>query len=132
MDLENNNMCFVCGKENEWGLKLEFELVENKLMTDVVFDKKFQGFKDIIHGGIVGTVLDEMMVNLAMRLGYNAVTAEIKIRLKKPTEAGVKYRFVGEKIWCQNQKVLRPYGYPVAFVSSVHHHYCLVFQKRED
>lgn len=39
------------------------------------------------------------------------------------------YTFLGEKIWCQNQKTLRPYGYPFAFVTSVHHHYCLVFRK---
>lgn len=40
------------------------------------------------------------------------------------------YRFLGERIWLQNQKILRPYGYPYAFVSNVHHHYCLIFQKR--
>ena len=38
------------------------------------------------------------------------------------------YSYQGEKIWCQNQKVLRPYGYPYAFVSNVHHHYCLIFK----
>ncbi|MBU1627725.1 PaaI family thioesterase [bacterium] len=96
MELANNNRCFVCGKENEWGLKLDFELKDNKLIAEVVFDERFQGFKGIIHGGIVGTILDEMMVNLAVRLGLNAVTAEIKIRLKKPTYAGKIYRFEGE------------------------------------
>ncbi|MFX0049691.1 MAG: DNA methyltransferase [Candidatus Hodarchaeota archaeon] len=40
------------------------------------------------------------------------------------------YRFLGERIWLQDQKILRPYGYPYAFVSNVHHHYCLIFQKR--
>jgi acyl-coenzyme A thioesterase PaaI-like protein len=96
MKLENNNKCFVCGKDNEWGFKLDFTQSDNKLFADVVFDSRFQGFKDIIHGGIVGTILDEVMVNMALRLGYNAVTAEIKIRLKKPTKAGIKYHFVGE------------------------------------
>ena len=96
MKLENNDLCFVCGKNNEFGLKLGFELVDNKLFSDVVFDERFQGFKNIIHGGIVATVLDEMMVNLAFRLGYNAVTAELKIRLKRPAIAGKKYSFSGE------------------------------------
>lgn len=40
-----------------------------------------------------------------------------------------KYKYLGEKIWCQNQKTLRPYGYPFAFVSNVHHHFCLIFKK---
>ena len=96
MKLENNDLCFVCGKKNEWGLKLDFELKDKKLYAEVVFDKKYQGFKDIIHGGIVGTVLDEMMVNLAVRLGYNAVTADIRIRLKNPSYAGRKYKYSGE------------------------------------
>ncbi|MFX0084777.1 MAG: DNA methyltransferase [Candidatus Hodarchaeota archaeon] len=40
------------------------------------------------------------------------------------------YKFLGERIWLQNQKILRPYGYPFSFVSNVHHHYCLIFQKQ--
>jgi DNA modification methylase len=43
---------------------------------------------------------------------------------------GEKYKFLGERIWLQNQKTLRPYGYPYAFVPNVHHHYCLIFQKK--
>ena len=41
-----------------------------------------------------------------------------------------RYKFLGERIWLQNQKTLRPYGYPFSFVSNVHHHYCLIFQKQ--
>lgn len=38
--------------------------------------------------------------------------------------------FVGEKIWCQDNKMLGIWGYPSTFVTNVHHHYCLVFQKK--
>ena len=41
---------------------------------------------------------------------------------------GKTFAFQGEKIWLQNQKTLRPYGYPYAFVPNVHHHYCLIFK----
>lgn len=40
------------------------------------------------------------------------------------------YRYLGEMIWCQNQKALKPYGYPFVFVPNIHHHYCLVFRKK--
>lgn len=40
------------------------------------------------------------------------------------------YKFQGERIWCQNQKSLKPYGYPFAYVPNIHHHYCLIFKKR--
>ena len=35
----------------------------------------------------------------------------------------------GERIWCQDNKTLYPYGYRYSFVPNVHHHYCLIFKK---
>lgn len=51
---------------------------------------------------------------------------DLTIRLKETD----KFRYLGERIWLQNQKTLRPYGYPYSFVSNVHHHFCLIFQKK--
>jgi len=36
-----------------------------------------------------------------------------------------------ERIWCQDNKPLGCWGYPYRYVSNVHHHYCLVFEKVE-
>jgi DNA modification methylase len=41
-----------------------------------------------------------------------------------------KYTLKQEKIWCQDNKQLGCWGYPNTYVSNVHHHYCLIFQKR--
>ncbi len=38
------------------------------------------------------------------------------------------YKFKGEKIWCQDNKTLYPYGYRFSFIPNVHHHYCLIFK----
>ena len=35
----------------------------------------------------------------------------------------------GERIWCQDNKPLMPYGYPYSFVPNFTHHSCLVFRK---
>ena len=40
-----------------------------------------------------------------------------------------KYVLKQEKLWLQNNKRLNCWGYPSTYVSNVHHHYCLVFQK---
>lgn len=40
--------------------------------------------------------------------------------------------FVGEKIWCQDNKKLGIWGYPKIFVPNYHHHYCLIFRKRNN
>ncbi|PKK92037.1 MAG: hypothetical protein CVV64_01070 [Candidatus Wallbacteria bacterium HGW-Wallbacteria-1] len=36
-----------------------------------------------------------------------------------------------EFIWCQDQKRLGCWGYPTTYVSNLHHHYCLIFQKEK-
>jgi len=39
------------------------------------------------------------------------------------------FLFQGERIWCQNKKMLGIWGYPTTFVPNYHHHYCLIFRK---
>lgn len=39
------------------------------------------------------------------------------------------YRLRQERIWVQDQKMLGIWGYPTTYVSNVHHHYCLIFQR---
>ncbi len=38
------------------------------------------------------------------------------------------FSFQGERIWCQNTKMLGIWGYPRVFVPNYHHHYCLIFR----
>ncbi len=86
MKLESNGNCFVCGKNNPNGLHLSFEVNKEKqtLKTTFVASPTYQGWDGIVHGGILGTLLDEAMANLVYQLGYQAVTASIEIRFKKP------------------------------------------------
>lgn len=44
---------------------------------------------------------------------------------------GRTWLFQGERIWCQNTKPLGIWGYPKIFVPNYHHHYCLIFRRRE-
>ncbi len=39
-----------------------------------------------------------------------------------------EYTLVGERMWCQDNKTLYPYGMGYSFVPNVHHHYCLVLR----
>ena len=96
MELKGNNNCFVCGKENKDGLKLDFKLKGDKIQAEFIPDKRFEGFDGIVHGGIVATVLDEAMVKLAFEMGMNAVTSKINVELKKPTIVGKRYFVMGE------------------------------------
>lgn len=85
--LEDDNYCFACGRENHRGLKLSFNYSNGRLTTDFIPSKAFQGYKDIIHGGIITTVLDEVMIQAAIAEGIMPVTAEINVRFKEPLMA---------------------------------------------
>ena len=52
--LEDDHHCFVCGTENPKGLHLQFERREpGRLASSVVFSRDHQGFKGIVHGGMM-------------------------------------------------------------------------------
>lgn len=94
--LEDDHMCYACGQNNPHGLKLKFEHPQKGLLkATVVFAKHHQGFKNIVHGGMMALVLDEMMVNLAWKEGISAVTGEIKVRLVKAAKTGQKVHLEG-------------------------------------
>ena len=88
---ENNGFktygnCFVCGEKNPGGLRLTFQIDREKqtLKTTFAAGSAYQGYDGIVHGGIISTLLDEAMAKLAYELGYNAVTASLEVRFKKP------------------------------------------------
>ena len=97
LHLEDDQWCYVCGKANPEGFKLRFEHPKRGLLKAVMaFEKRHQGFKGIVHGGMVAMLLDEMMVNLAWLEGAPAVTAELKVRLKKPVRVGERVLLEGK------------------------------------
>jgi uncharacterized protein (TIGR00369 family) len=88
--LIDDGHCFACGKKNDVGLGLEFRHAEGRTISEFIPRKAHQGFMDIVHGGIIATVLDEAMVKRVLFEGMEAVTAEISVRFRSPL-------FVGEK-----------------------------------
>jgi uncharacterized protein (TIGR00369 family) len=90
LPLEDDHFCFVCGEKNPIGLHLSFSLHDGKITTEFVPEKIHQGYKDIVHGGIISALLDETMVKAALLQGMPAVTAEISIRFKNPLVSGEK------------------------------------------
>ncbi len=87
--LEDDHRCFICGKDNEKGLRLDFEHPEKHLLrAQVILDNQYQGYKGVVHGGILAALLDEMMVNLAFKEGLPSVTADLNVRFLRPAKTG--------------------------------------------
>ncbi|GAB4419619.1 MAG: PaaI family thioesterase [Thermodesulfovibrionales bacterium] len=90
LKLEDDHYCFVCGRQNPIGLNLNFSYNNKKAFAEFILKKSYQGYKDIVHGGIIAAVLDEAMIKAALAQGINAITAEITVRFKNPLLVGEK------------------------------------------
>ncbi len=80
----DDHYCFCCGEKNPIGLKIKFKFEGERLLSDVFIPKELQGFANVVHGGVLGALLDELMVNLYWLKGLKVVTAEYQVRLKAP------------------------------------------------
>jgi uncharacterized protein (TIGR00369 family) len=88
--------CFVCGPNNPIGLKLDFSFDGRVITTEFIPQKTHQGYMNIVHGGIISTLLDEVMVKLAIEMGMPAVTAQMDVRLRKAVSVGERITFSAE------------------------------------
>lgn len=95
MKVKNSTECFACGQDNPIGLKLKFTPIPNGVQTEFTPTKEFEGFKDIIHGGIVATLLDEAIAWACRICGADAVTGELTVRYKKPLITGKPVTIIG-------------------------------------
>lgn len=77
-------MCFGCGKENPIGLRLDFRQEGDLFYAEFTPRREYQGWDGVLHGGIVSTLLDEVMANHVYHLGISAMTAELHVRFRRP------------------------------------------------
>ena len=85
----NEGFCFGCGQNNPIGLKLNFTREGGVIRTEFTPDKAHQGWPGLLHGGILGCLLDEAMSNIAYATGNTCLTASISIRLRQPVKVEV-------------------------------------------
>ncbi len=79
------NLCFGCGPENSAGLKLTFEEDDEKLYAGWQPSIHFQGYTNVLHGGIIATLLDEVGAwCIYVKAGTSGVTSSMTVRYLKP------------------------------------------------
>ncbi len=80
--------CFACGRENPIGMGLHIELGEGTARTTWTAGDDFVGWSDKVHGGIIATLLDEVMAWAPSSFDSWAVTAEMRVRFRSPAMPG--------------------------------------------
>jgi len=87
--LPHTHSCFVCGESNPIGLNLRFETDGQLVRTRFTPRPEHIGFKQVVHGGLIATVLDEIMVwACAAQTKRFAYCAELTVRFQNPLRPG--------------------------------------------
>lgn len=80
--------CFACGDQNPIGMHLHIELGEGTAQTTWSPGPDFVGWEDKVHGGLLATLLDEVMAWAPSSYDSWAVTAEMRIRYRSSANPG--------------------------------------------
>jgi uncharacterized protein (TIGR00369 family) len=91
------NPCFGCGGGNPRGMKLAFEVDESsqRIIGRFRLGPEYQGATGFIHGGIIATVLDEVMSKVSRFSNVRAVTAELTVEYLKPVRVDEELQVEG-------------------------------------
>jgi uncharacterized protein (TIGR00369 family) len=91
------NPCFGCGGANPRGMRLIFEADESsqRIKGHFRLGPEYQGATGFIHGGIIATVLDEVMSKASRFSSARAVTAELTVEYLRPVRVDEKLRIEG-------------------------------------
>ena len=86
MEVSDNQDCFICGQNNPVGFKTNIEVDQDKRSAQctLAVPADFQGWKGMVHGGIISALLDEVSAYAAMTVADIVVTGELKTRFLKP------------------------------------------------
>lgn len=92
-----DNYCFVCGRDNPRGLKIKVTYFpeETAAETELALPREYQGWAEVIHGGILSTLLDEMMAHAVWRFAGPGLTLSMEVRFHHPLKPDEAIRVRG-------------------------------------
>ena len=93
--LSDDRYCFACGPLNPIGLHMEVSFRDNMASSRLTLERQFQGWNDIVHGGVVATILDEIMAHAVIHYVGPAVTTSLQITYRAPLHVGEELQAVG-------------------------------------
>ncbi len=80
---KEQDMCFVCGPGNPIGLRVAFSWDGHQARAEFTANENHQGWKNVVHGGILTSLIDEAMSWSALFSGMSTVTARMETRFRR-------------------------------------------------
>ncbi len=91
------NGCFVCGPGNPIGLNVRFRLDGAVCRAEFTPSEVHRGYDGVTHGGIVFSLLDDVMANLIFLGGERCFTAKADVRYRQPLPIGTRVLLEGRQ-----------------------------------
>jgi uncharacterized protein (TIGR00369 family) len=93
----NSDMCFVCGRNNPVGLNLQFfDNGKDEVFSDYTVADRYQSYPGIVHGGILASMLDEVVGRVAIIGDHHHFMVSVKLQVlyrhPVPVETPLKIR----------------------------------------
>ena len=103
------NNCFGCGGANARGMQLTFEQDDaaRRIRGSFRLSSDYQGGTGFVHGGIVATLLDEVMAKVSRFEGDHAVTGELTVEYVQPVPVDRDLLVEGWEIERNGRNLLR-------------------------
>lgn len=96
LPVRESNLCFGCSPMNPYGLQMRFHTNGEALFSWVTVPPHLCGWKDLVHGGVITAMLDEIMGWSALYfLKSFILTKSIAVDFLKPVYAGKSIRVEG-------------------------------------
>ena len=80
--------CFGCGADNPIGLRLQYRREGDAVVTEFTPGDEHEGWPNIVHGGIITTLLYEVMENFAYQNGTIAMMRGMSANFRRPAKTG--------------------------------------------
>ncbi len=92
-----DNYCFVCGKNNPRGFQIQVRYAEAEMAaeTELAIPREYQGWAEVIHGGILSTLLDELMAHAIWHFAGPGLTLSMEVRFHAPLKPDEPVRVRG-------------------------------------
>ena len=97
----NASTCFVCGRDNPIGLKMQFyDNGVDTVHSILIPDERYQGYPGIVHGGILASILDEVVGRVAMIGDHHRfmMTVNLKVQYRNPVEINTELTTIGKVV----------------------------------
>jgi acyl-coenzyme A thioesterase PaaI-like protein len=94
-----SNHCFICGRQNPVGLKMEFHSAgSGEVVAEYTVPDVYQGYPGVVHGGVTAAILDETAGRSVMTDDDEQrffVTLKLETRYRRQVPTGTPLRILG-------------------------------------